>query len=714
MSKEQLIFDFEVYPNWNHVTFLDQEGNFTQFNAPIDSEELRTFVKGKTLIGFNSNHYDNYILSAVLSDMKIGMVYRLSKDLVESGKRAWDLEQSYGLERLTKGNGFDFIDLMPLVAGFSGLKMFGARMHHTKLQELPFNPHESLDDDQQQIVADYCKNDCLITEKLHQRLQEQVALRAQLGKTYKLDLRSLGDAGIAEKVLLKELGATSSELRQKITRHKVLSYKPPAFINPVSPEVQELFAALQETQFQIKESGHPELPDSLKNKVIELGDKSYKIGLGGLHSIDCAGMFTPDDEHMIIDVDVTSYYPAIITQTGWYPPQTGPEFNAVYQSIVDRRVEAKNAGRKADSDSLKIIVNSTYGKTGSQYSALYAPNLTVGITLTGQLALLMLIEKFGAKGLGVISANTDGVTVRIKRKNEAVFTQLCSDWESDTGFNLERVDYKLFAQRDVNCYIAVTTDGYVKAKGALAIHNDLTHNPSGDIIQKAVTEYLLNNQSIETTVMASDDIRDFIYVKKVTGGATKDGEELGSIVRWYLSTDTTTPILNAKGNKVSLSDNGVPLMDIHSLSVEDYPDLDVNYYIGEAEKVLSDITQLKSQGKNLEARRLKGLGFSPAPMTHTGKTIFNDDFSSSSAIGTQTGDRVGLIQYDGVIYRFTESGWPSAYKSAEKKLDVSIKFGGVVDIGEQTELEDFPDQLRGNLFEVLTKAQKEKITSSVS
>ena len=398
--------------------------------------------------------------------------------------------------------------------------------------------------------------------------------------------------------------------------------------------------------------------------------------------------------------------------TSWYPPQTGPDFNAVYQSIVDRRVEAKNAGRKADSDSLKIIVNSTYGKTGSQYSALYAPNLTVGITLTGQLALLMLIEKFEAKGLGVISANTDGVTVRIKRKNEAVFTQLCSDWEFDTGFNLERADYKLFAQRDVNCYIAVTTDGHVKAKGALAIHNDLTHNPSGDIIQKAVTEYLINNQSIESTVMASDDIREFIYVKKVTGGATKDGEELGSIVRWYLSTDTTTPILNAKGNKVSLSENGIPLMDIHSLSVDDYPDLDVNYYIGEAEKVLDDITQPKSQGKNLEARRLKSLGFSPAPRTHTGKTVFNDDFSSSESIGTQTGDRVGLIQYDGVIYRFTELGWPSAYKSAEKKLDVTIKFGGVVDIDEQTELEDFPDQLRDDLFAVLTKAQKGKIETN--
>jgi len=140
--------------------------------------------------------------------------------------------------------------------------------------------------------------------------------------------------------------------------------------------------------------------------------------------------------------------------------------------------------------------------------------------------------------------------------------------------------------------------------------------------------------------------------------------------------------------------------------------LDVNYYIGEAEKVLDDITQPKSQGKNLEARRLKSLGFSPAPRTHTGKTVFNDDFSSSESIGTQTGDRVGLIQYDGVIYRFTELGWPSAYKSAEKKLDVAIKFGGVVDIASQNEIAHFPDQLRNDLFAVLTKAQKGKIETN--
>jgi len=53
--------------------------------------------------------------------------------------------------------------------------------------------------------------------------------------------------------------------------------------------------------------------------------------------------------------------------------------------------------------------------------------------------------------------------------------------------------------------------------------------------------------------------------------------------------------------------------------------------------------------------------------------------------------------------------WPSAYKSVEKKLNVTIKFGGVVDMGGQSNIEDFPRELRDNLFEVLTKAQKEKV-----
>jgi DNA polymerase elongation subunit (family B) len=58
---------------------------------------------------------------------------------------------------------------------------------------------------------------------------------------------------------------------------------------------------------------------------------------------------------------------------------------------------------------MKIAANGVFGKLGSPWSILYAPHLMVAVTLTGQLALLMLIERAERMGISVVSANTDGV-----------------------------------------------------------------------------------------------------------------------------------------------------------------------------------------------------------------------------------------------------------------------------------------------------------------
>lgn len=60
----------------------------------------------------------------------------------------------------------------------------------------------------------------------------------------------------------------------------------------------------------------------------------------------------------------------------------------------------------------KIVLNGTFGKLGSKYSFLYSPNLMIQVTITGQLALLMLIEALEAAGISVVSANTDGIVSR--------------------------------------------------------------------------------------------------------------------------------------------------------------------------------------------------------------------------------------------------------------------------------------------------------------
>ena len=538
-----IIFDFEVYPNWNHVSLL-KDGTWFQFNSPIDKGALAEVIKNETLVGFNNRNYDNIILAAVLMGFSTKRIYQLSKDLIRSVHHSWQIREAYGLVDLTKHPTLDFIDLQPLVAGRVGLKLLGARMHHPKLQELPYDPDSEVDTKQQKILAEYCKNDCLITEKLYALLKPQLVLRADMGDKYDVDLRSSGDASIAEKVILaeyaKSTGVNAVQVKKSIVTQNENQYKAPAFIKPITPVVKQLLQDMESSVYQLSASGHPVLPELLKDRVISIGDRSFKIGLGGLHSIDNSGMYTVDDDHIIVDVDVTSYYPAILIQTGWYPPQMSSQFSSIFKTLVDDRIAAKKAGNTTDAYSLKIVVNSTFGKTGDQYSALYAPELTIGITLTGQLALLMLIERMEQGGLDVISANTDGVTVRIRKDDDNLLKQVCSAWEQATGFNLERSDYKLLAQRDVNAYIAVTTDGKVKAKGALAVHNDLTHNPVGNIIQIAIAENLRSGTSVEQTILRSTDLTDFLFVRKVTGGATKEGHPIGSVVRFYYSTSTAS------------------------------------------------------------------------------------------------------------------------------------------------------------------------------
>ena len=708
-----MIFDFEVYPNWHHVTFLNEGGEMIQFNSPIDRKSLIDVIKHQTLVGFNNRNYDNLILSAVLTGFSVDEVYHLSTELITSDQPSWQIRKSYGLDDLTKNTALDFVDLQPLVAGFIGLKLLGARMHHPKLQELPFDPSLPLDGVQQNIVAEYCKNDCRITKKLYDKLKDQLALRADMSAKYKVDLRSSGDAGIAEKVLLAEYskatGTTASKVKKSIVKREAYQYKAPAFIQPTTPQVHQLMADMEASDYKVSASGHPELPEVLKNRIISIGDKSFKIGLGGLHSIDCSGMFEADDDYLIVDVDVTSYYPAIIILTGWHPPHMTSAFNTTFKSLVDRRIAAKNAGNVADAYSLKIVVNSTFGKTGDKYSALYSPNLVIGITLTGQLALLTLIEGMSSVGLDVISANTDGVTVRLRKGYEKLLMRVCANWEKITGFNLERSDYRLLSQRDVNSYIAITTDDAVKAKGALAVHADLTHNPAGDIIQVAVSEYLKSGKSIESTILGSTNLTDFLFVRKVTGGATKDDEPLGSVVRWYYSTGTTTPILYVKsGNKVPKSDGAMPVQDLPDC----FPgDIDYSIYIDQAKEILADISSPKKSGMNRTAEALKVIGYSPAPIDHKGKTLYSDDFSACAEIGTQTGERCGLIRVDGTFYIHAELGWPGAYTAASKKLGFPVQFGGVVSIGDQTEIEQLPDGLKRQLFNVLTKTQKAKLRS---
>ena len=252
------------------------------------------------------------------------------------------------------------------------------------------------------------------------------------------------------------------------------------------------------------------------------------------------------------------------------------------------KLRAEHSYHKIQADGFKLSVNGTFGKLGSMFSALYAPQLLMQVTLTGQLCLLMLIERLEAAGCRVVSANTDGIVVLFKTAQERVVDEVCFEWMLDTSFELERADYRALYSRDVNNYIAVKLDGSTKRKGVFA-EPGLMKNPEFTIVSEAVAAYLATAKPVEETVRLCRNITKFIAIRRVTGGAVWREQYLGKAVRFYYSTEVGQDecISYAKNrNKVARSDGARPAMTLPA----EMPG-DVNYarYIEMAREALKDM-----------------------------------------------------------------------------------------------------------------------------
>lgn len=247
--------------------------------------------------------------------------------------------------------------------------------------------------------------------------------------------------------------------------------------------------------------------------------------------------------------------------------------------------------RTTQADANKTNLNGAFGKFGNPWSILYSPELLIQTTVAGQLVLLMLIERIEAAGIPVVSANTDGIVIRCPTKSVGHLGTVISTWEQQTGFETEETRYAGLYSRDVNSYIALKTDGSVKLKGDYAESEPVASSwpsPHNQVCVAAVVGYLQWGFDIEHHIRAEADVRQFMEVRNVTGGATWRGEYLGRAVRWYHAIGGD-PIFykkkNKKGahNKVANTDSSRPMMD---LTATVPTDLDYQWYVDEAYRIL--------------------------------------------------------------------------------------------------------------------------------
>ncbi len=607
IKKDKLLFDIESYWNYFLISFASfRTGAITYFEMAPGYElkreqlsKLEWIMRSFTLVGFNSYGYDMPMAALALAGKTCENIKAATNKIILDQWRPYDVLKSMGVRTLKHIDHIDLIEVAPLQAS---LKIYGGRLHAPRMQDLPFHPEAQLSPDQMAIVRYYNVNDLTQTAFLLQALLEQIELRENLGRDYRLDLRSRSDAQIAEAVIAHEVERLNGARPKKpeIAVGTFYYYQIPMFLRFESPVMQWALEVIRNARFVVAEHGSVDVPYEVDNLHMRIGENVYRMGNGGLHSSETCSAHVAGSEYVIVDRDVTSYYPQIILNLGLYPKHLGPAFLRVYHSLVQRRISAKAAGQKVAADSLKITVNGSFGKLGSKYSVLYSPDLLIQVTITGQLSLLMLIERIEIRGIQVVSANTDGVVIKCPKARRPELEGIIKQWEIDTGFTTEETEYSAYYARDVNNYIAVKTpdkDGKIGVKSKGAYNNPwndpkqaifrLHKNPTNTICLDAVEFLLTRNVPIHDTIRASLDIRKFISVRKVKGGAVKNGEYLGSSVRWYYATEQTGEMVYASsGNKVTRSDGAKPLMQLPS----QFPtDVDFDWYEAEANDILRKI-----------------------------------------------------------------------------------------------------------------------------
>ena len=548
-----LFFDLEVYKNYFLAAFRVLEGEQLLFEFPYTPEEqdrIRHLIADHRLVGFNSNGFDLPLLLYSLTDHATLETIKLAANaVIVQGLQPWQFAEQYGID--LKNELIDHVDIIEVAPLTASLKAYAARLHAVSIQDLPLPPDALVTPEMVPVMREYCLNDLVNTELLYKALLPQLELREAMSAEYGIDLRSKSDAQIAEAVIKKEV-ETARGHHFKVQRpddsvRNDFHYQVPAWMDFHDPALQVLLEKVRGAVFTVSEKGGVLMPESIKTgkeTIVWIAGNEYRMGTGGLHSCESNQVVRANAEYGIEDIDVTGFYPNLILTQGLYPAHIGKTFLDVYKGIVDRRTAAKHSGNKVVADSLKIVANSTYGKFGSRWSVLYSPALVIQVTITGQLSLLMLIERLTEiDGVEVTSANTDGITYRYRRTAYEAAQAVIGEWERYSGMNMEKVSYQTVYSRDVSNYIAVLVDGKAKLKGEYNYVDRLDKNPDAQICSRAVVDYLTLGASIEATVELCDDIRQFVCVRKVTGGAMHKGVEIGKVIRWYYTDDTDQSVL---------------------------------------------------------------------------------------------------------------------------------------------------------------------------
>ena len=613
------VYDIEIFPNCFSLTIKNTETKEFQFfelsdrkNNLIDLVPL--FLDKRYLFcGYNNIHYDNPIVNFIIEyketikkstrlDIEYNL-FQLSQTIIKGDLEKW--------KKWKYANNFETLDLLTMLFSQKlrvGLKEMQVTMKYSNVQEYDGNFEAPIPEEDIPKMIQYNINDVNSTEELLYRCENDIKLRLNIEEEYGIKALNKDGVNLGMEILktkyLEKTHKTWNDIKDlrspcnKIALNEIIL----PFIKFDNPILKDLLNEMKQQVVSPDRKGY--------NKHFLMDNLEYSVGVGGIHSVNKPSIFIAKEDEIISDVDVASLYPSLIIEYGFYPPHLGKEFLEVYKGIKDERIEAKHNGNKLKNLTLKLSINGLSGNLQSEFSWCYSPKTVMRIRINGQLLLLMLAEKLISIGCQIIQANTDGLFVLRKKKDEQKFKDVCKWWENLTKLELEEDRFERFYQFAINDYLGVL-EGYkdsknpklLKKKGLFIDSVTLGKGMQPMIIPKAINANLADNIPVEETIRNCKDINEFITYQKVDKKFTVQymNKFITHINRYYVSTNGGYLYkCEVEDNKIvkftnMLTASGVTLCN-DITAIKEFPkNINYKYYIKEANKILAKL-KIQEQG----------------------------------------------------------------------------------------------------------------------
>ena len=462
----------------------------------------------------------------------------------------------------------------------------------------------------------YNKNDVYLVCEIARQKPDEIKLRYSLGAAFNLNLLCAARSSIADKLLYKfyseRSGLSVDKFKDLRTQRTALSFNKIIF-----PHICFKTKQLQDLLEDMKKVVIYRTNKDSFEKVIQFYGTTYTIATGGLHSQDRPAVLTSTDDYTYIHFDINSFYPSVMVAYNIAPKHLN---NNVFVKMVDyfrlTRIKCKHtkdedglvvAGvhNKLAAEALKIVINAIYGKFGFEMFFLFDRFAQMQVTINGQLMVMMVVEALELDGIHVVSANTDGIIVKLPKDKEEDFKRITDDWCAQNKLGADSERYKLFVTRDINNYFDIQSNDKVEYKGGLdpkQYLKDLKKGYDMPVVAKAVFEYFAHGTPVMETLRNHKDILDFcktqnvgkqfeVVYQKVENGKVIDVHSQRH-VRFYVSTKGVVIMKeNVHDGKRSVLASGKPVIILNKLDDKDISlrNIDYKYYYEEAYKIINPI-----------------------------------------------------------------------------------------------------------------------------